>query len=318
MKGFNFKLILCTLLSIQNLFAQKVLGFQEYLTLVYKNHPLIKQADIYDLLGAQEVRLARGGFDPKFDFDMTQKVYNGKKYYDYLDFGLKIPTWYGADIKMGYENNSGVNQNPADYTPKGGLMFAGLEVDLKGIVFDERRLAVRTAQNMQKLNKAERLKYVTKTVFSATKDYWEWFMAYTKYQMKLQNYELALQTYEAVVGKIVGGDMAKIDSVEAAVNLYEREIELKDSKNELKASSLNLSLNLWTETLQPLELEEATQPEDLKEQPNLPDTTFQSLYDKMKMYQPEIQKLNLKILKLELDKMVFLTPSPRAARSPKA
>lgn len=288
-----------------NVNAQKVLTYEDYQKLVISNHPIIKQANLLNDLSVQEVRLAKGGFDPKFDFDFTSKTYGGTKYYEYLDYGLKIPTWYGVDVKMGYENNTGKNINPFEYTPKGGLIFAGIEAPINNILFDERRQQVRTAQNVKQLNDAERVKLVNKSILTAQKDYWEWFFAYYKCTIKLQNLELAKTTYEATIGKIIGGDMATIDSVEAKVNLLERTIEYKDAVNELVNSQLNLSLNLWTDQNQPLELDDNTIPEPFNTVVSLPDTSIQTLYNKALANQPDLLKINLKINKLYIDQKLY-------------
>lgn len=299
-------LVVCFCIPAVVIFAQKTLSYETYYKLVLDNHPIVKQAKLLDDLSKLEIRTARGMFDPKFDFDLTSKTYNGKKYFEYMDYGLKIPTWFGGDIKVGYENNSGLNTNPFDYTPKGGLIFAGIEMPLNSVLFDERRAMVRQAQNLQKINTAEQIKAINKILLSASKDYWEWFFTYHKFKTREESYKVALETYGAVRGRIDGGDLASIDSVEALMNLQERNIDLIDAANEFQKAGFDLALNLWTENTEPLELESETIPEGLNESYIPMDTVLANYVQNAKMYQPEVLKMNYKLTKLQIDQRMYM------------
>lgn len=293
------------LLASVSLYAQKVLDYDTYYKMVLSYHPVVKQANLLDEMSRQEIRSAKGYFDPKIDFDLTSKTYGGKKYFEYIDYGLKIPTWLGADIKLGYENNTGINKNPFDYTPPGGLLFAGIEMPLNSVVFDERRALVRQAQNIRNINNAEKIKNINKILLSASKDYWEWFFAYYKYATKLESFQIANETFRAVKGGITGGDFANIDSVEATMNLQERNIDLIDALNEYQKASYDLSLNLWTENTDPLELEDGTVPEQMPSQYTPDDTVLQNYIQSASINQPELLKMNFKLSKLEIDKKMY-------------
>jgi outer membrane protein TolC len=286
--------------------AQKTLDYETYYKLVLTNHPIVKQANLLDDISKLEIRTARGMFDPKFDFDLSSKTYNGKKYFEYMDYGLKIPTWFGGDLKFGYENNSGLNANPFDYTPKGGLIFAGIEMPLNSVLFDERRAMVRQAQNLQRINTAEQIKTINKTLLSASKSYWEWFFSYHKFKTREESYKVAMETYRAVRGRIEGGDFASIDSVEALMNLQERNIDLIDALNEYQKAGFDVALNLWTENSEPLELENGTIPEALNENYNPTDTVLINYVENAKTYQPEILKMNYKLTKLQIDQRMYM------------
>lgn len=306
MNHFKTLHIFLTLLVSFSLSAQKVLDYDTYYKMVLSYHPVVKQANLLDEMSKQEIRTAKGSFDPKFDFDFTSKTYGGKKYFEYIDYGLKIPTWIGADIKLGYENNTGLNKNPFDYTPPGGLLFAGIEMPLNSVVFDERRALVRQAQNIKNINNAEKIKNINKILLSASKDYWEWFFAYHKYTTKQESYQIAKETFKAVRGGIVGGDFANIDSVEANMNLQERNIDLIDALNEYQKASYDLSLNLWTDNTDPLELEDGTVPEQLPSQYTPADTILENYIQNARSSQPELLKMNYKISKLEIDKKMYV------------
>lgn len=283
-----------------------MLDYDSYYKIVLSYHPIVRQANLLDEMSLQEIRTARGSFDPKIDFDLSSKTYGGKKYFEYIDYGLKIPTWIGADIKLGYENNTGINKNPFDYTPPGGLLFAGIEMPINSILFDERRAVVRQAQNIKNINNAEKIKNINKILLSASKDYWEWFFTYHKYITKLESYQIAKETFRAVKGGISGGDFANIDSVEASMNLQERNIDLIDALNEYQKASYDLSLNLWTENTDPLELEAETVPEQLPTQYSSPDTVLQNYIQHARVNQPELLKMDYKLSKLQIDKKLYV------------
>ena len=93
-----------------------VFDYQKFMALVKENHPLSKQADLAIDRGDAYLLKAKGGFDPKLYGDFSQKQFKGDEYYDLLDAGLKVPTWFGVAVKAGYENNEGTNLNPENKT----------------------------------------------------------------------------------------------------------------------------------------------------------------------------------------------------------
>ena len=84
-----------------------VLKFDEFYAIVLSNHPIVKQAEILTQQAAQELRLARGGFDPKLEGTYDLKNFKDIEYYDKLDVSLKVPLWFPIDPKVGLERNEG-------------------------------------------------------------------------------------------------------------------------------------------------------------------------------------------------------------------
>jgi hypothetical protein len=62
--------------------------------------------------------MARGGFDPKIEVDFSKKQFKDTEYYSIPNSSFKIPTWYGIEIKAGFDNNEGVYLNPGKYGSK--------------------------------------------------------------------------------------------------------------------------------------------------------------------------------------------------------
>ena len=85
----------------------KLLSEQDFISIVKKYHPVIRQADINIQKAKADITIARGGFDPSLYLHNDQKTFDGKNYYNYTNPELKIPTWYGIEVKAGFENNGG-------------------------------------------------------------------------------------------------------------------------------------------------------------------------------------------------------------------
>jgi hypothetical protein len=84
----------------------------QFYEVVLKNHPLAKQARLETKFGEKAILSAQGGFDPKAYTQSLQKNFNSTAYYNLLNAGLKVPTWYGLEFKGGFESNQGSYLNP--------------------------------------------------------------------------------------------------------------------------------------------------------------------------------------------------------------
>jgi hypothetical protein len=87
---------ICFSLSSQVVFSEQ--GFQ---VLVLRNHPLAKQANLQPEIGESYLLKAKGSFDPKVYNQIDQKYFKGSQYYSMINSGLKLPTWYGVELKSG-------------------------------------------------------------------------------------------------------------------------------------------------------------------------------------------------------------------------
>ena len=122
------------LLNLPSVFSQdslsKVTVFSrtEFLNKILAHHPLAKQAQLLSERARMEIRIARGGFDPSLNYHLSEKQYTGSTYYLNRDGFLKIPIWPGAELKAGYEQNSGQFLNASDKTPAEGLLYAGISL----------------------------------------------------------------------------------------------------------------------------------------------------------------------------------------------
>ena len=65
---------------------------EAFIQQVKQFHPVAKQAAIQVEKAKADLQTARGGFDPSFNFDASNKTFDGKNYYYYNNPELKIPT----------------------------------------------------------------------------------------------------------------------------------------------------------------------------------------------------------------------------------
>jgi outer membrane protein TolC len=153
------------------------------------------------------------------------------------------------------------------------------------------------------MNAAEIRKITNKILFSATKDYWDWYAAH--YQ--LENSKLALQLastrYRAVLQRIQLGELPRVDSLEAMIFVQDREINLNQAIQEELNARLILSSYLWSDDGLPLDLQSGTKPAIPDSWKLLPDSVLvQNWAADAAVNHPELQKFQVKTRILELDK----------------
>jgi outer membrane protein TolC len=290
----SHKLVLCqdtTVFALKDLYEQ-----------MRRHHPIVKLANLYPRIAEEEIRIARGNFDPKLEADYVQKTLKDKFYYSYWDSRLKAPIWIG-ELKAGYELNEGELISLENKSPREGLMYAGISIPLgQNLIIDARRAVLRQAQFMQKMAEAERIKELNKLFFTATKDYWEWFFTYRQLILVREGYRLADERYKFVRQRILFGEGANIDSVEARITLQERTVQLRQAEIDFKNAGLILSNHLWQEGSIPLELPENAVPEDLAAIEKISESRLNELLIFAQENHPEIQKIRFKLAQLDIER----------------
>ncbi|MEA5139514.1 TolC family protein [Arcicella rigui] len=290
--------VLFFILSIVNSNAQVTFGYEDFKSLVLKNHPTVKQANLYLSDADAEIMQAKGAFDPKLSSNFDRKAFKGDEYYNRWINALKVPTWSGVDFKVGYEQNNGKKLLPEESSQ---LFVAGLSVPIaQGLVIDARRNTLKQANLAKNIAQAERQKLINKTILYAAKSYWEWWFSYQQLQYIREGYELANQRFIATRERSRIGEQATIDSVEAKITLQDREVAMEQAKVDLQNARLALSNYLWDDKENPLELPEDAFP-PLSAVRKVDETTLQSLIAQAKTQHPEIQKYDLKIQQLVIE-----------------
>jgi outer membrane protein TolC len=239
------------------------LSYNEYLGYVKKYHPLVKNANLEISKAQANLMMARGGFDPKLEVDFSQKKFKDKEYYSILNSSFKIPTWYGVEIKAGFDNNEGVYLNPEHNTPNNGLTSLGISVALgQGLFINQRMADVRKAKIQMQLSQSERKLQAISILFDASIAYFNWKKNYKEVLLYTEYKTNAEIRFKGIQSLIKQGDKPAIDSIEAGIIMKNRLLSLEDSQLKLTKAKLELSNFLWLENNVPLELSEIMRPEE--------------------------------------------------------
>lgn len=265
-----FFLFLLPLLFCLNLNAQqtadtslKKLSFTNFIKQVLTYHPFVSRTNALSDQANAMLMEVRGNLDPTLAYNASQKKLNDKEYYTYQNGGLKIPTWFGPDFKLEYDNNSGLLLDPTDFTPGAGLLTAGVAIPIgQGLFIDQRRAAIKQAKAFQQLTAADQVALLNKFILQATKDYWDWYFNYQQMLLLENGYNLADTRFKAVQQLVKFGDEAPIDSVEAKIELQNREVNYNSAKIDYINSSFKLNTYLWADNFTPLDLTDKTIPSD--------------------------------------------------------
>jgi outer membrane protein TolC len=309
----TLSLILLALLCIKTFGQVNTFTITDLYKNVVLNHPLIKQANLVQDAADWDLRIARGGFDPVFATEYSNKIFSpdgGKQklYWDQIYTGFKIPTWFGADINLNYQNAVGSNLDNELAVPAGGLYTAGISLPVgQGLLIDSRRAALRQAQLYLTIAGAERQKLVNKTLIIITKDYWDWYYAYKKLEYTKKVYSLAKDRYLFIADNVKHGEEAPIDSVEAHFNYLQREQLYLQADVDFKNAGINLSTHLWRDGTTPLEIDTTLFPSDIgTEADTLLALRMSHLIDSATNTHPDIVKLDFKLQQLGIDKRLSI------------
>ncbi len=300
------KKILILLISILSFSQEKnTLSYNEFLGYVKKFHPLVKSANLEISKAQAGLMLARGGFDPKIEIDFDKKQFKNSQYYSVLNSSFKIPTWYGIEIKAGFDNNEGIYLNPENTTPNQGLTSLGISIPLgQGLFINQRMTDLRKAKIQIQLSQAERKLQAILVLYDASISYFNWkrnFSEVKLYENYLKNAEIRFQGIQSL---IKNGDKPAIDSIEAGIIVKNRKLSLEDSKLKLTKAKLELSNFFWLENSIPVELQDDLIPEE-----NLAKTIQETLKTNYLMNanfsisnHPKINALQNKIDMLDVDR----------------
>ncbi|RZJ69532.1 TolC family protein [Flavobacterium sp.] len=287
-------------------FNKDELSFNEFLGYVKKYHPLVRQANL-ELSNAQANLLtARGGFDPKIEVDYDKKEFSNTEYYSLLNSSFKIPTWYGIEIKAGFDDTSGQYFNPQNRTPEAGLTSLGITVPLgQGLFINQRMADVREGKLFVQMSDAQRKLRAIEVLYKASQAYFSWKQSFAEADL-YQNYlGFASTRFKGIKTLIELGDSPAIDSVEARITVRNRELNLENANLKLAKARLELSNYMWIEDV-PVELGEVVKPE--KDMLSTLDETLRTNQMSVDLNQldahPKIQTLRTKVSILEVNRQL--------------
>jgi len=240
----------------------KELSYNEFLGYVKKYHPMVKSANLEINMAQANLMMARGGFDPKIEVDFDQKKYKGKDYYSFLNSSFKIPTWYGIEVKAGFDNSEGIFINPENTLPNQGLTSLGITIPIgQGLLINQRMSDIRKAKIQIQLSQAERKLQAIEVLYNASVAYFNWKRNFSEVELYSNYLKNAQLRFKGIQSLIKNGDKPAIDSVEAGIIVKTRQWNLEESKLKLAKSKLELSNFLWLEDNIPIELQDHIVPE---------------------------------------------------------
>lgn len=283
----------------------KELSYNEFLGYVKKYHPLVKSAQLEINKAQANLMMARGGFDPKIEADFDQKQFKDKEYYSVFNSSFKIPTWYGIEVKAGFDNSEGIFVNPENTLPNQGLTSLGITFPVgQGLLINQRMADLRKAKIQIQLSQAERKLQAVEVVYNASIAYFNWKRNYSEVQLYKNYLKNAEIRYKGILTLIKNGDKPAIDSVEAGIVLKTRKWNLEDSSLKLAKAKLELSNYLWLDNNVPLELQDDIIPENRLEK-TIGETlkTNELLADNISIENhPKINSIENKLAILDVDR----------------
>lgn len=283
---------------------KKILSPDDFINIVKEFHPVVKQADISIEKAKAGITIARGGFDPSIYLNSDQKTFDGKNYYSYTNPELKIPTWYGIEIKGGFENNGGQFLNSE--ASAGQSSYLGLSVPLaKNLLMDKRRATLQQAKIFKQQTEAERQNTINDLLFDAYNAYWEWAMAYQVYDVLTNAVQVNEARFDLVKIAFRQGDRPAIDTVEALTQLQNFQFLQSESLVNLRNTAVGLSNFLWLPNNTFYQLGDDIIPDKKWTQQNitqLPLPVLDELTYAARLNHPKLRMYNFKLQSLEVDR----------------
>ncbi len=237
------------------------LTFAEFSRRVLAAHPVARQAALARQQAREELRVARGAFDPTVSATLDRKTFGGSLYYDYAEAEVKIPTPLGSDVKLGYERATGGRIALDRYTPPNGVFKLGFSVPLgQRILTDERRNALAQARALQGAAEADQNSAVNKLLLDAAKTYATWYEADRRRGVAREGVSLAEFRLRAVRARVARGEAAPIDTVEALLEVQRRQVQRYEAEQAYYGAELGVANYLWDDAARPAELPAGTVP----------------------------------------------------------
>ena len=296
--------------SADSLFAirdsSKIFTIENFYELLVRNHPTARQAALLSDVAQQEIRLARGNFDPKIESQFLTKSLKGKEYYEIFNGTLKFPTAIPFDPSIGIEQNTGAYLNPERYIDdqfNNQQFYAGISLPLgRGLFTDERRAALKQAELFKSMTEAEKVKIINKLLLDATKTYWDWYYTYYHYQLLNRSYSIADEIFRRAKMNYTLGEASEVDTIQAGITRQQRLVEQQEALVTFQNAGVQLSTMLWDSLGNPLELGAQWQPVLIPDQFVLSQEMLQGLADNARLNHPDLNKLEIKIQQHEVER----------------
>ncbi len=290
-------------LAIPNTF-EKTLDPDQVMQLVRQYNPIAKQAGIQVQQAKAKLLAARGGFDPVLSQNLAEKTFDGTAYYEYNNPELRIPTWFGVEVKAGIETINGNRVNTSETA--GTSNYIGISVPLgRDLLMDKRRAVLQTAKVMRDASYAEQQRMLNDLMLDVQKAYWSWYKSYRILSILDEAVVINERRLAFVRGAFRQGDRPALDTTEALAQLQQLQVQQQAARLELRNNQLDLSVFLWTSEGNPYLLPDEVSPlipggEQIFETQPVP--VLDSLLDIARKNHPELLLYNFKLQSLSIEK----------------
>jgi outer membrane protein TolC len=284
--------------------VEKTLDPDQVMQMVRQYNPIAKQAGIQVQQAKAKLLAARGGFDPILSQNLAEKTFDGTAYYEYNNPELRIPTWFGVEVKAGIETINGNRVNTSETT--GTSNYIGISVPLgRDLLMDKRRAVLQTAKVMRDASYAEQQRMLNDLMLDVQKAYWSWYKSYRILSILDEAIVINERRLAFVRGAFRQGDRPALDTTEALAQLQQLQVQQQAAKLELRNNQLDLSVFLWTPEGNPYLLPDEVSPlipggEQIFETQSVP--VLDSLLDIARKNHPELLLYNFKLQSLSIEK----------------
>lgn len=236
-----------------SLSSQGGITYNEFITTIKNNHPLIERAQNISEQGKYLLNAARGSYDPMINSNYENKFFSSKNYFSLLHAEIKQPIFTNQYITAGYDYGQGNFLDPSDITIPSGTPYVGLEASvLQGLMFDKRRSEVLKAKEYKKYYEAEKNQLVNQLLFEASSHFVEW--SFAEKELSLYEYflNLANDRYLALVILSDIGEKAAVDTIEASLLYQSRFLEYQSVKLDNQKIQNKIFTFSWQDELNPM------------------------------------------------------------------
>jgi outer membrane protein TolC len=298
--------------SGQNSDSISFLTLSEFYGQIMANHPLARQAGLLSTQARQEIRFARGNFDPKLEASYATKDFQDKNYFNTITAALALPTRTPVTTKIGFEKRTGQFLDPSENIPGDRQLMAGISVPLvRGVITDERRTMLRQAELMTTMLEAEQVKLINKLLLEAASAYWNWHYREQSFQLFTSAAGLAGEILNRVKLNFDQGEASVLDTVQASITWQMRKVEQQEALNQLQNARITVSNFIWDENILPLQLTGNTRPVGFDNKRRILPAELTDLTAQARERHPELIKLRTKYDQLEFERVLareFMKP----------
>jgi outer membrane protein TolC len=140
-------------------------------------------------------------------------------------------------------------------------------------------------------------------LYEAGISYWKWFKDYEALKVYKEALVLAKFRFNSVLLEVKAGDRSAIDTLEAGIQLQNRQLSLQQAQLDFKNAAALLSVYMWQNGQIPMEIDTSTIPVPKAEVELI--TTDGLLLDRMDSlvaFHPYLQQFRFKIDQLKIDR----------------